>query len=452
MIQVLKNVDYNSKAARDRKEKRWLCTAFIALLALSGIMTIILAVLLPLPDKGSSFVPNAGGKVDGLFWQNRMEYSFNEPSSYVLGNHNSHDGPFYKDDYWHDQGFGTHPFQMSPENAYFDGIKILTKGDELVLKVNGNATDLIKSAQIATTIANMEYGTFRAWFQLPKVPGTCVGFFFYHNETQEIDIEYLGNRPDILWLSTKNTIIDSVSHINYQLNDLSTGWNIEDYHELRFDWLPEETIFYVNGVNVGSIPSPFEAGSMLISHWANGDDGWSGYPYQDAFLKVRNVSYSFNTTDLSLESANASLGAPSGTYGRNQFHRGLITVSISLLLLGSFYAGIFNPIRILIFGIRPNGYSHDHSSIKMIASAFLFAAIVIICTVLALGRHGTNLDFGNYVEALWYYADYWHELNMAPDDVTFGFMYTFLSIGLEWFLTLVSPFLLFLVSLPNGNP
>lgn len=73
-----------------------------------------------------------------------------------------------------------------------------------------------------------------------------------------------------------------------------------DYHEYRFDWLPDRIEFYLDGVYIWTMTEgvPDQPGRLFINHWSNGDKLWSGGPpKQDAVMTVSYVKAYFNSTN-----------------------------------------------------------------------------------------------------------------------------------------------------------
>ena len=72
------------------------------------------------------------------------------------------------------------------------------------------------------------------------------------------------------------------------------------FHEYRFDYLPKEVIFYADGkeltrMNGSAVPT--SPGHLLLSHWSNGNPGWSkGPPTSDATTTVSYVKAYYNSS------------------------------------------------------------------------------------------------------------------------------------------------------------
>ncbi|KAI0971768.1 glycoside hydrolase, family 16 [Xylaria arbuscula] len=170
--------------------------------------------------------------------------------------------------------------------------------------------DRVPVAEISTTGLDYFYGTFRAGIKTTDVPGTCSAFFWYQNDTQEIDIEFLsaqfdkdkGLFPVNLVLQSKEAAAAGYDAANttglHRVNlpfDPST-----DFHEYRFDFLPDKVFFYADGdllAEAAGSGVPTTPGHLLLSHWSNGNPGWSnGPPTADAVTTVSYVKAYFNSS------------------------------------------------------------------------------------------------------------------------------------------------------------
>jgi len=174
-------------------------------------------------------------------------------------------------------------------------------------------SQMVSSAEVASTRDDMLYGSFRVGAKFSSVNGTCGAFFFYRNDSSEIDYEYLsrlapaagsGNNS-----SPMNMVVQSPQSVSQGFNAAGTpGFDVvgmpflaaEGYHEYRFDWLPERIDFYVDGSMVwtGNSFVPDGPGRLIMNHWSNGDPNWSGGPpAEDAVMTVSYVKAYFNTTN-----------------------------------------------------------------------------------------------------------------------------------------------------------
>lgn len=71
----------------------------------------------------------------------------------------------------------------------------------------------------------------------------------------------------------------------------------QDYHEYRFDWLPGEAVFYIDGVPVKRMTTniPSHPARLMFNHWSDGNRNFSrGPPEQDAYFDILNVTVFFN--------------------------------------------------------------------------------------------------------------------------------------------------------------
>ncbi|KAA6408617.1 MAG: glycoside hydrolase family 16 [Lasallia pustulata] len=170
---------------------------------------------------------------------------------------------------------------------------------------------LIPIAEIASARDDMLYGSFRASMKLTGTPGTCGAFFWYYNNSQEIDLEFLSRQfpppsnasttypLNLVLQSPLSALANSAAHTptftTYPLPFCPTA----AYHEYRFDWSPRAVTFYADSVPLASmnLSVPSAPGSVHLSHWSNGDAGWSaGPPAADAVLAVGYVKAYFNSS------------------------------------------------------------------------------------------------------------------------------------------------------------
>ncbi|TDZ18368.1 Beta-glucanase [Colletotrichum orbiculare MAFF 240422] len=182
------------------------------------------------------------------------------------------------------------------------GLRLVVKGS----KVDG----LVPVAEIDSARHDLHYGSFRAAMKVPDVAGTCAAFFWYHNDTQEIDMEFLtrefnasnGTYP-------LNIVLQSRASLDNGYNAQGTGNFLKvslgfnpttDFHEYRIDYLRDEVVFYADNKAIGRMNGsavPTEGGHLILQHWSNGNPLWSGGPpKQDAVLMVASARAYFNSS------------------------------------------------------------------------------------------------------------------------------------------------------------
>ncbi|KAI1144578.1 glycoside hydrolase family 16 protein [Hypoxylon sp. FL0543] len=169
---------------------------------------------------------------------------------------------------------------------------------------------MVTSADVSTTNSNYYHGTFRAGIKVTDIPGTCAAFFWYMNDTQEIDIEFLSSEfdksnntfPVNLVLQTQESKangFDASKTGDFRKINLPFDPTAE-FHEYRIDFLPDRVLFYADDellteMNGTGVPST--AGNLQVSHWSNGNTGWSqGPPKTDAITTISYVKAYFNSS------------------------------------------------------------------------------------------------------------------------------------------------------------
>jgi len=183
---------------------------------------------------------------------------------------------------------------------------------QALVPLAGTSSTMVSSAEIASTRDDMLYGSFRIGAKFSAVNGTCGAFFFYRNDSSEIDFEYLsrlaptpGNGNNT---SPINIVVQSPESVDQGFDAAGTpGFDVvgmpflaaEGYHEYRFDWLQDSINFYIDGSMVWNSESfvPDGPGRLIMNHWSNGNQGWSGGPpTTDAVMTVSYVKAYFNTS------------------------------------------------------------------------------------------------------------------------------------------------------------
>ncbi|PFH59753.1 hypothetical protein XA68_11934 [Ophiocordyceps unilateralis] len=171
--------------------------------------------------------------------------------------------------------------------------------------------DAVTAAEMDSARNDLHWGSYRAGMKLTAVNGTCSAFFWYLNDTQEIDMEFLSHEYDAdkgvypinLAIQSKKSMeagYDATRTATYRRVNLTFDPTAA-FHEYRFDYLPGRVAFYADSVKLAEMEGdemPKTSGHLILQHWSNGDPMWSGGPpAQDALLTVSYVKAYFNSSD-----------------------------------------------------------------------------------------------------------------------------------------------------------
>ncbi|KAK4222077.1 beta-glucanase [Podospora fimiseda] len=172
--------------------------------------------------------------------------------------------------------------------------------------------NMIPVAEIDTHRLDMFWGTFRASMKMTEQKGTCAAFFWYFNDTQEIDMEFLSkdfnssnsSYPVNLVLQSREAVMDgfdAAKTSNFVKAYLPFD-PTEGFHEYRIDYLPGRVFFYADGAVLAEMKGsavPSSPGHLILQHWSNGNKLWSGGPpAEDAALTVKYVKAYFNSSTI----------------------------------------------------------------------------------------------------------------------------------------------------------
>ena len=161
-------------------------------------------------------------------------------------------------------------------------------GLQLYVRSGSTATPgrLVGASELVTNRSDILYGSFRAGMKVTPVNGTCSAFFFYRNDTQEIDVELLSAQQQQT-SHIANLVLQSTQSLQAGFNAAGTpGFLPYDlsfdpttgFHEYRYDWTPTAVSFYADGILLGHndhsrrhptqsrIDSTSLTGPMVIRH------------------------------------------------------------------------------------------------------------------------------------------------------------------------------------------
>ena len=145
--------------------------------------------------------------------------------------------------------------------------------------VDNDGEALVPSAEIVTQRDDILYGSFRIAMKTTGVNGTCGAFYFYGNDSQEIDVEILSAQQDSASTSWPVHLVVQNTSSTHAVNDTSSA-QVEyfmafdtvgpdaNYNEYRFDWLPDRIDYYVNDWPMWTTREniPTTPGRIHISH------------------------------------------------------------------------------------------------------------------------------------------------------------------------------------------
>ncbi|CAH0016565.1 unnamed protein product [Clonostachys rhizophaga] len=182
----------------------------------------------------------------------------------------------------------------------------------VALRVSSTIEDnLVLSAELDSSRLDLHWGSYRASMKLPQVPGTCAAFFWYFNDTQEIDMEFLSAQFDytnnvyplslvVQSRQSKMAGYDATKTGTYRRVNLTFNPTL-GFHEYRIDYLPGKVAFYADSqllVVMQGEEMPTRGGHMILQHWSNGNPLWSGGPPKsDSLMIVRYVKAYFNSSN-----------------------------------------------------------------------------------------------------------------------------------------------------------
>lgn len=177
------------------------------------------------------------------------------------------------------------------------GIQLWSNASLIDIPDSNNS--MVPIAELVTTRSDILYGSFRVGMMVTPVNGTCGSFFFYFNDTQEIDIEFLSEEQSNT-TGYVNFVVHSPGGIDQSDNHMLSFSPSAGYNDFRFDWLPGFVAFYANNelLYMTTKHVPDHPGSIHLKHWSNGNMGWSGGPpKEDAALTISYVKAYFNSSN-----------------------------------------------------------------------------------------------------------------------------------------------------------
>jgi len=178
-----------------------------------------------------------------------------------------------------------------------------------------NSYATVSIAGIQSRRLDMLHGSYRTIFKVEgSSGGSCAGFFWYHDDESEIDIELV-----TMGTSFVENTISFTSHPSQSADDMPIPGatvlkSLSDsqfypgvFREYRFDSHPDLGVnYYVDGklihTNTRNVPREGMGGSLQFKLWADGNRWWSGIPSTtDVFMSIKSIVIYHNTSSPDLE-------------------------------------------------------------------------------------------------------------------------------------------------------
>lgn len=184
------------------------------------------------------------------------------------------------------------------ENGGDAGLRLWVRGD--------HSHGYVSSAELASVRNDVLYGSIRVGMKLGQ-SGTCGAFFFFFNDSQEIDMEFLSREFNnsqgavnlVLQSLESAHNRDAANSATYQVQHLDFRPD-QAFHEYRFDWTPDRVAFFVDGKFIYQMTEnvPAVGGHLQMNHWSNGNPLWSGGPpNEDTAMTISYVKAYFNSSE-----------------------------------------------------------------------------------------------------------------------------------------------------------
>ncbi|TDZ34951.1 Beta-glucanase [Colletotrichum spinosum] len=188
---------------------------------------------------------------------------------------------------------------------FYDPAMVSIKGGYLELKVPGGQSRMpYRGAEVVTSYTKITSASVRTVAVFAESPGVCNGIFYYKNDNQETDIEWLSDVKT--WSNNGRGASRKIWFANQDADrDGQKTWTAvaapsnptTTEHEYRIDWTPGLVRFFIDGQEKWRTTRdvPNQPGPWVFNNWANGDKGWScGPPRDNALFKIKEIDIYYN--------------------------------------------------------------------------------------------------------------------------------------------------------------
>ncbi|KAF2131493.1 glycoside hydrolase family 16 protein [Dothidotthia symphoricarpi CBS 119687] len=160
--------------------------------------------------------------------------------------------------------------------------------------------DLQTSGEIENNQRNLMHVSMRMYGRVVGDPGAVAGFFTFHDDDNESDIEVLTMDPKDTIRYTNQPSVDKEGN-GIEKSSLApdnlASWN--DWQTHRIDWLPKNSYWYLNDKQVAAntYSVPRKQSNLILNMWGDGGE-WSGNMTRghSAEFHIQWIEMTFNTS------------------------------------------------------------------------------------------------------------------------------------------------------------
>lgn len=152
----------------------------------------------------------------------------------------------------------------------------------------------------------MTFASLRMLARVHGAAGAVAGFFTYHDDDSESDVEILTRDPDTFVHYSNQPVSDpatglAVSGSTFNVS-VGTSGNTSDWNVHRLDWVRGNSAWYMNGVQMATtgVNVPSVASMVILNMWSNGGTFSGLMPMGgEAWLDVQWIEMAYNTSAAS---------------------------------------------------------------------------------------------------------------------------------------------------------
>ncbi len=180
----------------------------------------------------------------------------------------------------------------APQDGKFDPANVDLSEGLLRLRVTQSRgpNGIVSSGGEITTKRVFGYGTYEFTMRMgstsetatgpgkPASGSVSAGFNFINNSQTEIDIEYPGNDPGKVHLTTWINPMPEKNPTVKESDAIAMEGLAESFHTFGFVWYPGHVEWYIDGklVAVHKKNVPTVPAHILLNHWGTNSDSWGG--------------------------------------------------------------------------------------------------------------------------------------------------------------------------------